>query len=96
MNNKKNKNMFDEIVSDIPKAQKAAKNAQNMRHKQMKENANEANFVISKKISKKCKGLPRTFYLHDQQVNKIKYWKKKGYPLSEIIRYLIDNAPEEF
>ena len=67
MNNKKIKNMFDEIVSDIPKAQNAAKNAQNMRHKQTKENNNKNNFVISKK----SKGLPRTFYLHDQQVKKI-------------------------
>lgn len=91
MNNKKTKNMFEEIVSDIPKAQKAAKNAQNMRHKQTKNN-NKNNFIISKKL----KGLPRTFYLHDQQVNKINRWKKKGYPLSEIVRYLIDNAPEEF
>lgn len=92
MNNKKTKNMFDEIVSDIPKAQNAAKNAQNMRHRQIKGDDEKNKFVINKK----SKGLPRTFYLHDQQVNKINHWKKKGYPLSEIIRYLIDNAPEEF
>ena len=92
MNNKKSKNMFEEIVNDIPKAQKAAKNAQNMRNKQTKENDSETKFMISKK----AKGLPRTFYLHNEQVNKINHWKKKGYPLSEIIRYLIDNAPKDF
>ena len=96
MPSKKSKNMFDEIVNDIPKAQAAAKNAQQMRKQKETDKITVKTKPIRITFKKKPKGLPRTFYFYDEQVDKINRWKKRGYPLSEILRYLIDNAPEEF
>ena len=102
----KNKNMFDDIVEQIPKSVKAAKSAQKMRAKETekiiekkpeeKQNYSDLDQRNLFKVRKRTKGVMKTFYLSKLEVEKIDRWMKKGYVISDIIRKLIQNAPEEF
>ena len=105
-------NMFEKLTQkeEIQKSKKAAARSQKLRdeHKTTEIETIKSEEIAPKVIEKiivkenritikpRTKGSSKTFYFTQKEIAKFKRWSEKGYVISEILRKLVNNAPEEF
>ena len=105
-------NMFEKLTQkeEIQKSKKAAVRSQKLRdeHKVTEIKTKKSEEIVPKVVEKiivkenkitikpKIKGTTKTFYFTQKEIAKFKRWIDKGYVISEILRKLVNEAPEEF